>query len=501
MSLNSPEYTETEPTCTWHDAVDGAALTSNDLRYDCPDGSFFSRFEIAPQLRIRCCTRNPDGCHLAVVRRRGLSQMGVGDSSWAASLRRIALSPAFSLRTPLTTSPSVRCCKEAVGKQFGPVAFLHSTFGAREDANNFWIDDWTIFKWQQGAAATSRTDAVRRLNGFKAVSLTPGEDMQPEYIWQQAQDGAALGASDPTYDCPDGYFLNRFETTGDAPHNPPHPLLQTCNGRSSRSVQLGDSVHERSEELVLGCDSTQQRSIVGIRFAGESNEITQVQCCRQVVAPTIGVILSRTSRLQTASTSEFAFQQNLRPGAATMLTGFTQPTTAHTRDIGLWQWSNFAPRVCRRWTVSTIRQMASSARMCLPPFHPVFRSNGIAFGVPAGGLVTGQGATIPLPAVTLNCSEGKVVHQWLLNGSRIDGRYYIGVGPGLKCCGVPNMVLTDCDDVVLPDANNHLQCYGYAAGEGNSPKAVVGGTYASGAPPSQVRCCSIQGDNSQPALS
>ena len=47
-----------------------------------------------------------------------------------------------------------------------------------------------------------------------------------------------------------------------------------------------------------------------------------------------------TDQLDTRSASEFAFQ-NVRPSAPSMLTGFTQPATAHTRDIGVWQWSNF----------------------------------------------------------------------------------------------------------------------------------------------------------------
>ena len=138
----------------------------------------------------------------------------------------------------------------------------------------------------------------------------------------------------------------------------------------------------------------------------------------------------------------------------------------------------------------------------VPPIHPVFRANGIAFGLPASGLPARQGVhpAIPLPEVVLNCGAGKVVREWLLNGTQVDGRYYIGVGPGLKCCGAPGMNLTGCRNVT-PDSNNRLQCSGYDVGIATSPEVITGGTYAAGSTTvSSVRCCSIQGDNSQPAL-
>ena len=39
------------------------------------------------------------------------------------------------------------------------------------------------------------------------------------------------------------------------------------------------------------------------------------------------------------------------------------------------------------------------------------------------------------PTVSLQCSEGKVVHQWLLESSQVDGGIYIGVRQRLKFRG------------------------------------------------------------------
>ena len=60
-------------------------------------------------------------------------------------------------------------------------------------------------------------------------------------------------------------------------------------------------------------------------------------------------------------------------------------------------------------------------------------------------------------------------------------------GPGLKCCGVPNMVLTNCHDV-FPDANNRLQCGGYESGVSTAPEAVTGGTYDAGSTTAWQSC-------------
>ena len=112
-----------------------------------------------------------------------------------------------------------------------------------------------------------------------------------------------------------------------------------------------------------------------------------------------------------------------------MLTGFTQPATAHTRDIGVWQWSNF--RTAHLQTTGGEDYTAENIECenVVPPIHPVLRSNGIGFGLPAS----------LAPPVSLQCSEGKVVSQWLIDYTVVDGRPYIGLGPGLKCCGVRGM--------------------------------------------------------------
>ena len=44
------------------------------------------------------------------------------------------------------------------------------------------------------------------------------------------------------------------------------------------------------------------------------------------------------------------------------------------------------------------------------------------------------------------------------------------------------------------------QCSGYDAGIATSPEVITGGTYAAGSTTVSSVRCSIQGDNSQPAL-
>ena len=62
----------------------------------------------------------------------------------------------------------------------------------------------------------------------------------------------------------------------------------------------------------------------------------------------------------------------------------------------------------------------------------------------------------------------------------------------------PGMRLVACRTVTPTD--NRMQCSGYDAGDSASPEVIAGGTFAQGSTTvSSVRCCSIEGDNSQPA--
>ena len=336
-------------------------------------------------------------------------------------------------------------------KLFGRVHLADQTIESLEESGDWWHIDYTVFKWRQyHSSAPTRLDAVRRLRGFKYRSITAGQaDVQPSCTWHNANDAAALTANDLRYSCPDGSFFHRFQTDTDPSDMVAgNPLRIRCC-RGAATARHGRCVLERPfvngrREMVLGCRALDGRSITGITFEGSSTEITAVRCCEQTQDPLTGppagtAILKRSTHgVDPRSVSEFAFQQ-IPSDASSMLTGFTQPVSAHTRDIGVWQWHNFATAHLHtpaglEYTADTIE-----CENVVPDQHPQLGPNGIAFGLPASSL----------PAVTLNCSEGKFVHRWLLNGSQVDGRYYIGVGPGLKCCGVPNVVLTDCDDVVL----------------------------------------------------
>ena len=64
-----------------------------------------------------------------------------------------------------------------------------------------------------------------------------------------------------------------------------------------------------------------------------------------------------------------------------MLTGFKQPASAHTRDIGIWQWSEFGAVTAHLSTAAGVDYTEESivCENVVPAQHAVFRANGIGF--------------------------------------------------------------------------------------------------------------------------
>ena len=172
-----------------------------------------------------------------------------------------------------------------------------------------------------------------------------------------------------------GAFFSRFVFGTDETNN---LKIRCCKNASSTFYHEATCVTGRPftnarGNTVIGCSQAEDRSITEVVFGGASTEVTSVKCCRQVatrpVTPTaLSVILYRPStQLDVRSASEFAFQ-NVRPSAPSMLTGFQQPASAHTRDIGIWQWSHFNTAHLATPDGTDVLPRQSSAKTWCPRF-------------------------------------------------------------------------------------------------------------------------------------
>ena len=99
---------------------------------------------------------------------------------------------------------------------------------------------------------------------------------------------------------------------------------------------------------------------------------------------------------------------------------------AHTRDIGLWQWSHFRTAHIASPDGIDFPDEASECENVMAPPHFSFRATTGSVSDRSGRYIDACG-TIPLPAVNLECGPGKVVQRWLLNGTTVDGGIYVGL--------------------------------------------------------------------------
>ena len=101
----------------------------------------------------------------------------------------------------------------------------------------------------------------------------------------------------------------------------------------------------------------------------------------------------------------------------------------HTRDVGIWQWSHFYLLILRHLLVWTTKRLTSCENV-MAPAHPIFGPNGIGFGIAAQESPHLKAPSLCLPSLC-SAQTAKVVKQWLLNGTTVDGGIYVGLGPGL----------------------------------------------------------------------